>query len=159
MLVHGVLYLLFLESKKMGLHYQFSQSCYTNGLCKAVFWLCQFAWEFFPTDTRALLCGVNVFSKGMDFYDLKVNLVQYEAYILTALVAVTSSVATKAHPHWRCRSSLEQPMRGSWNPTPSTRSTASPGRPSPHPAWRGWSTALKCWRSLWSQRATWELCK
>lgn len=113
MSVHGVLYLLFLESKKMGLHYQFSQSCYTNGLCKAVFWLCQFAWEFFPTDTRDLLCGVNVFSKGMDFYDLKVNLVQYEAYILTALVAVTSSVATKAHPHWRCRSSLEQPMRGS----------------------------------------------
>lgn len=80
MSVHGVLYLLFLESKKMGLHYQFSQSCYTNGLCKAVFWLCQFAWEFFPTDTRDLLCGVNVFSKGMDFYDLKVYLVQYEAY-------------------------------------------------------------------------------
>lgn len=78
---------------------------------------------------------------------------------LLGLVALCSSAGTMAQLHWDCRSTLEQPTRDSWNPTPFTRSTASPGRLSRHQAWRRWWMGLKCWRFLWSPKTTWEWCE
>lgn len=84
---------------------------------------------------------------------------QSETMQVKSSVAFRSFSGTTARLRWGCRCSSGPQTRGSWNPTPSTKSTASLGRLSPHPAWRGWSMGLKCWRSPWSLRTTWGWCE
>lgn len=70
-----------------------------------------------------------------------------------------SLMATWRANRWRCSCSLAPLMTGFSGLTPSTRSTASPGRLCPPRVTRPCTTTPKSWRSHCCQKTTWGQCE